>query len=394
MRARPAIVLGAAFAAQAGTSVLDQGLPTLTAFFKADFGLSASAAGLLVSAFVVGKCLGSYGAGAAADRLGERRVLILGGLATGAVVALAAPGPVALLLALLLVAGTTSSAATPGGGRLIMASFPPHRRGLALGIRQAAVPAGGLCGAALLPFVAELTSWRWSLVVAGACSAAGTIPLLVLRRHRRDADGAVEHGVARGSAVNRNIALLTVWGAIFVTGQYALLAFLALDLHQRAGLALVTGSLLAAVAQFGGLCGRIGWGVLSDRLLGHGRRPLLFVLTGVAIVSTMNLALLPGRTPLAVLVVTAALAGVGLVGFQGLWVTMIAESAEPSRIGAAMGAATMGVQIAAAGAIPLYGLLADLTGTYRAVWIALAAALLVSTVPAMHVRERRAPAAS
>lgn len=225
-----------------------------------------------------------------------------------------------------------------------MVAFPPHRRGLALGIRRAAVPAGGLIGAAVLPLVAELAGWRWSLVTAGAAAAVGVVPLMAFERRWRDLGITVEPSVARGSALNRDVVLLTLWGGVFVSGQYALLAFLALDLQQRAGLALAPGSLLAAVAQGGGLGGRIGWGVLSDRLLGHGRKPLLLVLTGVALGSALLLAVLPDEASLAALVFTAALAGVGLVGCQGLWVTLIAESAEPSRIGASIGAATMGAR--------------------------------------------------
>jgi MFS family permease len=363
----------------------------VTGFVKADLGVSASFAGLLVSAFAVGKCLGSYGAGAAADRIGERRVLILGGLTTGLAISLAALSPVPLLFALLLVAGLASSVATPGGGRLVMLAFPPHRRGLALGIRQAAVPTGGLIGAGLLPLVAHYASWRWSLATAGAAAAVGTVPLLVLQWRRRESPRAGERPERRGSALNRNVVLLTIWGAVFVTGQYAVLAFLALDLHQRMGLALASASLLAAVAQGGGLCGRIGWGMLSDRLLDRGRKPLLFVLTGVALTAALLLAALPGRTPVVVLVLAAALAGVGLIGFQGLWVLLIVESAQPSRIGATMGAATVGVQAAAAGATPLYGLLADATGSYRAIWLALAGALAASAIPALMVRETAVP---
>jgi predicted MFS family arabinose efflux permease len=367
--------------------VLDQGLPTLTGFVKADLDLSASAAGLLVTAFALGKCCSSYGAGAAADRFGERRVLILGGVATGAAVALAAAGPVAAVFVFLAVAGLAASVATPGGGRLVMLAFPPHRRGLALGIRQTAVPVGGLIGAALLPFVAHATSWRWSLCAAGAATVLGVAPLAVLHRRRRDLEVDSEPTSSHGSALNRNIVLLTVWGGVFVTGQFALLAFLALDLRQRTGLALTTGSLLVAVAQGGGICGRIGWGVLSDRLLTYGRKPLLLVLTGFAFATALLLFALPADAPSGVLVAVVVLAGAGLIGFQGLWVTLIVESARPSRIGAATGIATMGVLFAAAAGTPLYGLVADVSGSYRVIWLTLAGALLCSIVPAMMVRE-------
>jgi MFS family permease len=72
-------VLGLALAAQCGFSLLDQSLPALTGYVKADLGLSARTAGLAVSALAFGRIFGAYTAGVAADRLGERRVLVLGG---------------------------------------------------------------------------------------------------------------------------------------------------------------------------------------------------------------------------------------------------------------------------------------------------------------------------
>ena len=76
-------ILGLAVLAQFGVSVVDQGLPTLNGFVKAELGVSAALAGLAVSSFAFGKIFGSYAAGVAADRLGERRVIVSGALAVG-----------------------------------------------------------------------------------------------------------------------------------------------------------------------------------------------------------------------------------------------------------------------------------------------------------------------
>ena len=79
--AGPWRILQVALVSQIGISVVDQGIPSLTGFIKADLGLSAAAAGLAVSAFTFGRIFGAYAAGEAADRVGERRVLIFGSLA-------------------------------------------------------------------------------------------------------------------------------------------------------------------------------------------------------------------------------------------------------------------------------------------------------------------------
>ena len=51
--------------------------------------------------------------------------------------------------------------------------------------------------------------------------------------------------------------VLTIWGCLLVTGQYALIAFLALDLHTDGGLTLATAFLLVAVCQASGIVGRV-----------------------------------------------------------------------------------------------------------------------------------------
>ena len=265
-------ILGAALTVQLGLSIVDQGIPTLTGFIKADLNLSAAMAGVAVSSFGFGRILGSYAAGLAADRLGERRVLLAGGIVTGILVGCAVAAPLGLLFALLVVGGTTSAAGTPAGGRLVLGAFPPERRGLALGIRQCGIPLGGLVAAALLPRIAHDASWRWSLAVAGGASILFALPLI-------SAPSSAETGGRAVSGVrvrNRNIVVLTAWGCLVVTGQYAILAFFALDLHASDGLSLATASLYVAFANACGIAGRLLWGAVSDRLLVHGRKPLLW----------------------------------------------------------------------------------------------------------------------
>lgn len=374
--------------AQSGISVIDQGLPTLTGFLKSDLGLSAGAAGFAVSTFVLGRVFASYGVGLAADRLGERRVLVAGAAASGLLVALAGSVGVPALFVIIALAGAGSAVATPAGGRLVLLAFPRHRHGLALGIRQTGVPIGGLIGAALLPWIAHLYSWRWSLVFAGALAVAGALPLLLVRD--REVAKRPSHRARPADAPwrDRTIWLLTIWGSLFGTGQYALLAFFALDLHQRAGIALTTGSLFLAVAQLGGLFGRVGWGVVFDRFRRYGRKALMLVVSACGLGSALALLELPPSSPRWALAAVMAFVGLGIMGFQGLFMTLLTEAAGPDRVGAASGMAVTAFQLATVAATPCFGFVADVSGTYRSVWVALTLVLLVASVPALFVSER------
>jgi MFS family permease len=378
-------VLGLAVVAQVGFSITEQGIPVLTGFIKNDLGVSAAAAGLVVACFPLGRIGGSYAAGIAADRLGERLVLLVGGILTGALVALAAATPLVALCGLLIVAGAASSTATPAGGKLVLTAFPPHRHGLALGVRQTGIPLGGLVATAALPSIAYAAGWRWALVVAGALTALFVLPLLRV-------DGERPTDVpARGSLPSpgrdRNVRLLTLWGCMIIVGQYSLLAFLALDVHDATGRSLASASLLVVAAQMAGIAGRLLWGALSDRAVASGRKPVLLVLTGTALASALALYAVPRSAPFGALIAVALFAGLALVGFQGLWITMLAEAAPPDRVGATTGCAITFVTCAVTLTPPLFGLVADLAGTYRAIWAVLAALLTLAFVPASLLHE-------
>ena len=369
---------------QFGVSMIDQGVLTLTGFIKQDLGLSAFVTGLIVASFALGRIAGAYAAGVAADRLGEQRTLLVGGFATAGIVLVAAAAPLPVFVPLLVLAGAAGASSTPAGGRLVLLAFPRNRRGFALGIRQTGIPIAGLVAAATLPWIAHLSSWRWSLAVAAGVTALTAIPLLTLR-----AVPPPPRPVVRLPHVgrNRNLLMLTAWGCLIVTGQYALVAFLALDLNQGAGFTLAEGSILVALANVAGIIGRVLWGLVSDHHRGGSRKAYLLTINVVGLIGALLLFAVPRSAPVAVLVAIVVVAGLALIGYQGLWVTMIAEVAGPERVGAATGFAITFVSSAIALSPPLYGLVADLTGTYRAIWLALAVILVIALVPATLVRE-------
>jgi MFS family permease len=374
--------------AQVGFSIPEQWLPTMAGFVKADLEVSAAAAGAAVSTYYLGKVVGSYAAGVAADWFGEVRVICVGAGVTAVLLVTAAPSPLPVLLTVTALAGVASAGATPAGGRLVMSAFGPERRGLVLGIRQTAIPLGGLVGVVVLPWVADAHGWRWSLVVAALATAAAAVPLALAGRGLVSERSSLPVERVRGS-IPRDVRLLTIWSCISVTGQIAVLTYLPLDANRRTGLTLPQAALLLAFAQGAGVVGRIGWGAISDRNIHRGRKPLLLFLTATNVVGVGLLALIPGRTPVAIWALVAVITGSTLIGFQGVWITMLTEAAAKSHVGAATGFAATFSIFAAACAPTVYGVVADVTGSYRAVWIVVAAVLTVAFVPAALLENRR-----
>lgn len=373
-------ILVGAVVAQSAVSFAEQGLPTLTVFIKHDLALSASAVGALVSATGLGRVVGFYAAGRAVDRRGERRVIFVGAVGTGVCMAAAAGFGYTAMLAVLLVAGLFLATAAPAGSKLVFTAVGERRRGFAMGIRQASVPAGGLAAAAILPTLAGWTSWRTALVVAGAVSALGGLVLVRLAGFGPRVESApLATRLALKGLGSRPFVLTTLWAALLVGAQYAVLTFLPIDAHVRAGVSSVAAASLLIVVQATGVAGRIAWGFAASHVPQLRVRALPAAVTVLGAGSAAVLALLPMHR-LSGFVVLAVLCGISINGWQGLWTHRLTEIAGAERAGTATGVALTLVGLSIAGGTPAYGAIADAAGTMRALWGAVAVALAVALV--------------
>lgn len=156
-------VLGVGFAANASFSAAFSGIPTTAVFLRSGYHVDNSGLGLVLGMLGLGIALSELPWGLLTDRWGDRRVLLLGLGSTAAALAAMAlfvvpngvhvPGLAMLALGLLLV-GLLGGSVNGSSGRAVMAWFREGERGLAMSIRQTAVPAGGGLGALMLPALA------------------------------------------------------------------------------------------------------------------------------------------------------------------------------------------------------------------------------------------------
>src|SRR5206468_5918607 len=92
--------------------------------------------------------------GLLADRVGERLVLGVGLVACAvALVAAGHAGSFGSLILLVGLAGAAGASVNAASGRAVMQWFPAAERGFALGVRQTAIPLGGLVAAVVLPML-------------------------------------------------------------------------------------------------------------------------------------------------------------------------------------------------------------------------------------------------
>jgi predicted MFS family arabinose efflux permease len=142
--------------------------------YLAEVGLSDWQIGLVLGAFGVASLVGRPVAGVAADRVGARRVMLVGAaaLATGA---LAVPGTtdVALLFALRVLQAVGYVAFTTAGTALVVALVAPEERGRRLAVFGAAANVAITVTPALVSLLLSLAPTWAGLLAAGALALVG-----------------------------------------------------------------------------------------------------------------------------------------------------------------------------------------------------------------------------
>ncbi|MBM3677937.1 MAG: MFS transporter [Actinobacteria bacterium] len=372
-------VLLAAVVAQTAFSIMEQGVPTLTAFVEEDLDLSAAAAGSMVAVMGVGRLLGFYPAGRAVDIVGERRVLVAGSLVAGVLMAITAGLPFAAMLIVFFAIGLFLSTATPAGSKLVYTMFAVERRELAMGIRQAAVPFGGLVAAIALPLVADHAGWRWALGVSGALTCVGAAVVLRLAGlgPRATFRERAPRPPIRG-LLTRDVRLLTAWATVMVGGQYVLVTYFALDVRDRAHVETATAALLLVSVQAGSIAGRIAWGWVADRRPDTRARLLPLTMSGLGVATAVGLAVLP-LDGLLVFGVMGVLAGLTINAWQGLWMTRLTDIVGVEKAGTAAGVCLTFLALGWIVFTPALGAIAD-ASSYPVMWGVLAAAIFLGGV--------------
>ncbi|MBR8035993.1 MFS transporter [Burkholderia vietnamiensis] len=402
-------VLAAGVAANMSFSAAAAGIPTTAVWMRSAYRLDNAALGLVLGALGFGVALSELPWGIAADRFGDRRVLLTGLVATAAMLAVMvaaivpsahAVPPLLRVVAAMCCVGLLGGSVNGSSGRAVMRWFGERERGLAMSIRQTAVPLGGGVGAALLPALAShagfaavygalmllcagsaALTWRWlheppGGVVAFAPSA--TSAASVATATSGASDSSVASAASVPSATSRTsdtsaasaapstsststtppaaqqasaapargpLASARVWRIVLGIGalcapQFAVLTFATVFLHDfgRLGLAGISTAMVAL--QAGAMVMRVWSGRHTDR---HGNRRAY--LRGSVCVAAGAFALLAAATaasryvPLGAIVAILVFAGICVSAWHGVAYTELATLAGANHAGTALGMA-------------------------------------------------------
>lgn len=387
------IVLGVAVMAQMLTALVSQGVYTLVPFWQAAYHLSQAAAALPVSVMNGGQILSMLLLGRAIDRYGERGVVGSTVVAMSLVAFGAArfASNYLVLLFFLGLLGACYASVQPGGTRAIIRWFPSSQRGMAIGIRQAAIPLGTALAAAMLPVLAHNYGWSTAFCTAGMFGIIGGVLFGAFHRDgvRRSTGGHMHMAptfakqikvLAKDSALWPVLIAGIACAAFQFTFSTHVLAFLSTRLKVE----IVAAALSFAVAQGVGIVGRICLPWVSDYFWPGKRLRSLSWTMCFAAIAALALMMLPAQSSSWFILTIFVALGLFGIGWYPLWLAEVAEMAPRNAVAWTISFAMTLNLIAISLMPPIFGLIVDLSG-YVSAWMSLVAILVLA---AFNLRRR------
>jgi len=344
-------VLGVGVAANAGFSAAAAGIPTTAVWMRTGYHLGNTELGIALGATGFGIALSELPWGMAADRFGDRPVLIAGLLGTALallsmalfVVPSAASVPALSLLAVAMsVVGLLGGSVNGASGRAIMSWFKEGERGVAMSIRQTAVPLGGGIGAALLPWLASTHGFAAVYsALALLCAVPGLFAMRCLPEPPHTGT-SVKAVIApdRSPLADTQIWRVALGIGVLCMPQFAILTFATVFLHDFGHLGTAGISATMASVQIGAMIMRVWSGRYTDR---RGNRRAY--LRGSTLVAAATFAVLAAivefghAESVAPIVGVIVIAGVCISAWHGVAYAELATLAGPARAGTALGMA-------------------------------------------------------
>jgi predicted MFS family arabinose efflux permease len=355
---------------------------------RARYGVDYAGAGNVIGAYTLSYGFAQLLAGFLTDRVGPKRLMLLGlGLAAAGSALFAVTHAYTLAVVARLIAGVAGGFLYTPTIAYAFAAFDPGLRGRAMGVAETGVGAGQILAIALLPLLyaaVGLTLAFLSLPLAAtvlAVAVAAALPAVGEGRR-------VARGQLLALARDRDFWLL-MGGVSFVgmLAQVAVLSWMPTYLRQVHGFGVIQAGLSSAVVVMGlTVCSPL-FGMLSDRLTA--RRPVLLAGACLALV---GFAVLLATGSAAVAVGAALLVSASMAATIPMQVVFASERFGAVGAGTAIGLVNTGGQIASSLGGPLYGLLLDRGLGFRAVWAAATALGLLRVAAVLGLREPRRPA--
>ncbi|GGF14701.1 MFS transporter [Halobacillus andaensis] len=372
--------------AQIMVAFIGRSLGPLGVLIEEDLQLTKAQVGLLPSALFLGQAVASIPTGFLADRFGSRPLLLVLSLCLGiSFLLMTFQTSFLFVLLLIMIGGIGYGGMHPTTNRGIVYWYDQKQRGTAMGIKQMGITFGSALAAILLLPLAETYGWRIVVLIACvALLAAGVIAYFLYRdpvevkkqKPEKAASGSTFSSIA-AMAKNKPLLLISL-SAMGINGsQMCLNTYLVLFTYEQIGINLVLAGLLLVVSEVGGSLGRIGWGVISDRVFGGKRLTVMAIIVTITLFASAVVAFIPHGTPYGLLIPLFFLFGFSVSGFNGIWMNLASELVPKEQAGLSSG---FSITLGSLGVIslpPLFGLIVDQTAGYTFGWLMISSIMVI-----------------
>lgn len=335
-----AVVLVATTLVQALCSAAMLLVPTVAPQMAASLGLSITLLGFQMSLLYCVAMLVSAQAGAFVRSIGGCRTsqyaMLFAG--TGCLVIMLA-SPAALLLGTLAL-GVSYGLTNPAAAHLLTRFTAARQRNLVFSIKQTGVPLGGIIAGIGAPPLTQWFGWPTAFATLALIAVVTAVLMQPMRARwdddRRPGARAAGSGALRVLRASRTTMWLGLVGCCLAAGQLSLLTYLVAFMVEELLIGLVVAGLVMSAVHLSGVCGRIAWGVIADRIGSS-----IAVLSGLAVAMIVLFSLVasvgPGW-PLWLVVAIFAATGGTAVGWNGVYLAAVAQRNAPEMVGEATGA--------------------------------------------------------
>jgi sugar phosphate permease len=188
-----------------------------------------------------------------------------------------------------------------------------------------------------------------------------------------------QKGKLRQVMANPNLILILLLTPLMTWAQSSISSFLVIYLNENLNYTVGLAGICLTATMIAGSAGRVGWGIVSDRLFHGDRYKPIVILTIFAFASALGTAYLRPGDPLWLTLLYSTMMGVAFLGWNALLITLAAEIAGTELAGSVVGIL---ITVAWTGIIvgpPVFGFIADKAGYYWG-WIMLAAFGIINTL--------------
>jgi predicted MFS family arabinose efflux permease len=373
------------------------GVPVLAPVIAPEMGVDPTLVGVYVAiAYLTGQLTGLM-SGGFMDRYGALRMSQVSCLFAALGIVMLFPASVWLAPFAALAMGTCYGPLNPTSSKILRGLGTDRRQPLIFSIKQTGVPVAGVIVGVSLPALTVMFGWRWAFAVFAVIAVLVALAIQPVREtfdHDRQRDGGRPQikvwgplKIVLGDPALRSLSLV---GFSLAGAQISLGSFYVLYLIHTLNWSLVDAGFLYAVVQAGGIGGRLAWGYVAKQVFSPPA-----VLVGISALVCALFALTTAITPdwpgWAIAVLSLAL-GLCSYGWNGVWLSEVADIAPEAHIGDATG----GAQFVMFGGVtvmpPVFGALVDWTGSYVTPFVAAGVfvlALALNLMISLRAKRRR-----